>query len=147
MWQFLFYLFIYYLEHQRCCSRREVETFANVALRIILWHVAFDHDRLGCSLLSNQQNSLWKYFYLELALANLEGNILEWIWTMQIVWRIDICCMLSLIKLLFIIRLLCPNISLIMHPTVEYRPAFHRFWLSFSIPFLCYFYLFLNTLA
>ena len=49
---------LYYLEHERCRSRREVEALAHVALRIIFRHVALDHNCLGCSLLSNQQNGL-----------------------------------------------------------------------------------------
>lgn len=49
-----------YLEHEWCCGGGEVETLSNVGLTIILGHVALDDNSLGCSLLSDQQNSLGK---------------------------------------------------------------------------------------
>ncbi len=50
-----------YLKHEWCGSRREVDTLAHVGLRIILCHVALHDNSFGCSLFSNQQNSLRKH--------------------------------------------------------------------------------------
>lgn len=50
--------FTEYLKHERCGGRGEIETFAHVDLWVIFGHETLDNDGLGCSLFSNQQNSL-----------------------------------------------------------------------------------------
>ena len=47
-----------YLEHHGCWGWWEVKALAKMYFRIVLGHVAFDHNCLGCPLFSYQQHSL-----------------------------------------------------------------------------------------
>ena len=60
-----------YLEHERCGGRREVESLPHVGLTIVLGHVALNDNSLGCSLLSNQQNSLGKCIRVKLHIRQI----------------------------------------------------------------------------
>ena len=46
------------LEHDGQCGWGEVEALAEVGLWVVAVHVTFDHDCLGCTLLTHQQYSL-----------------------------------------------------------------------------------------